>query len=342
MTAPDIFGHAPDGSPVLRAEIANGGATARLMTWGASLQDFRLAGVPHSLVLGCDDLAAYFGPMRYFGAIVGRVANRIAGGRAPLDGKVLELDRNEGGRTILHGGTTGSSERNWKIAEISASACRMILRLGDSDDGFPGNLDLSARYSLDAGGALDIVLEGRTDRPTFCALAHHSYWSLDGATDLSGHRLTIAADSYLPVDAEMIPLDTPAPVAGTAYDFRTLRPLLAPGTAPLDHNFCLRGDGPGLHPACTLETAGMRLEVSTDAPGLQVYDGAGLNTAPFAGHQGRPYGAHAGLALEPQHWPDAPNHPDFPPVVLRPGDTYRQRARFHVRRTDAPSPEETT
>lgn len=336
MTDPLTFSMAPDGSPVQSVEISNGGVTATVMTWGAALQDLRREGTPHSLVLGSPDFAAYLGPMRYFGAIVGRVANRIEGGRAMLDGQSFDFDRNEAGRTTLHGGTTGSSQRNWRLEGNDATSCRMTLVLGHGEDGFPGNLAISATYSLDDEGALEIALEGRTDRPTFCGLAHHSYWNLDGTADLARHRLAVSADTYLPVDAELIPLGAPASVEGTGFDFRQMRHVLGGAAIPLDHNFCLRDSGHGLRPACTLAAGDLRLDVTTTAPGLQVYDGANLATAPFAGHAGFPYGAHAGIALEPQHWPDAPHHPDFPSVVLRPDDAYVQRSRFHIRQAGEP------
>lgn len=337
-SCPKTLAAAPDGSAVLRVGIANGGARAWLITWGGSLQDFRAAGARNSLVLGSDDFAAYLGPMRHFGAIVGRVANRIARGRAMLDGTVLTLDRNEGGRTTLHGGAAGSSVCNWRLEGYDATSCRMSLRLPHGQGGFPGTLDIVATYSVDAAGALDLQLEGRTDRPTFCNLASHGYWTLDGAADLGGHRLQIAADRYIPVDAEKIPLGAPAPVAGTPFDFRASRSV----SGGLDHCFCLGDSARGMRSACTLGAADLELALSTTAPGLQVYDGAHLSSAPFPGHHGAPYGARAGVALEPQHWPDAPNNPAFPSVLLRPGETYCQRSRFHVRRTQAQSPEETT
>lgn len=325
------FGTAPDGADVLLAEIANGGARARVMSWGASLQDFRMEGVPHALVLGSPVFDPYPGPMRHFGAVAGPVANRIAGGRALLDGRALDLDRNERGRTTLHGGTRGASVSNWMFEGQEESACRFTLHIPDGTCGFPGPMDLRATYRLDAEGALEVELEGRTARPGLCNLAPHSYWTLDGSGRLDGHVLEIAADAYLPVDGDLIPLGGPAPVAGTRFDFRTPRPITQEGEPVLDHNFCLR-EGAGMRPACSLSAGGLVLDVSTTEPGLQVYDASGLDTAPHAGQGGRLYGARAGVALEPQRWPDAPNHPGFPPIRLDPGETSRQVSRFHVRK----------
>ncbi|NDK34488.1 aldose epimerase family protein [Rhodovulum sulfidophilum] len=332
------LGRAPDGSPVEALWIARAGTRARIMTWGATLMDLRLDGIGHSLVLGCPELAPYLGPMRDFGAVVGPVANRIAGASVPLGGRRLALEANEAGRTMLHGGPAGCSVRNWRIESESGTACRLGLSLPEGTGGLPGPLTLRASYSIDGEGALEILLEGESGALTFCNLAPHGYWCLDGSGALDAHLLEIAAGTYLPVDAALIPLGAPAPVAGTRFDFRRPRPVRAPGDAPLDHNFCL-GDAPGrLRPACRLSVPGIALDLSSTEPGLQVYDGGGIDTGPFPGHQGRPYRAHAGLALEPQRWPDAPNRPDYPSVLLRPGETCRQLSRFHPRRIGAPGP----
>ncbi|WP_417723784.1 aldose epimerase family protein [Salipiger sp.] len=327
----DTFGTAPDGSAVLRARIEGGGMSAAIMTWGASLQDLRMRGVGHPLVLGAPDLAPYLTVMRHFGAIAGPVANRIAGGRAPLDGQILQFDRNERDRTTLHGGAQGTSRSNWTLDEAGSDRCRLSIRLPDAWCGFPGPMEIAATYRLDPEGALVLELEASTAAPTFCNLAHHSYWCLDGSGSIDSHRLTIPAESYLPVDADLIPQGGPVPVAGTRFDFRAPRAVTAPGEAGVDHNFCLR-DATGLRTACVLTGVGLCLTVTTTEPGLQVYDGSGMNTGSVAGLGGHPYGPRAGIALEPQRWPDAPNRPDFPSVRLDPGQVYRQVSRFHVRR----------
>ena len=321
------FGTAPDGSPVRRAVLSNGGTTAAVMTWGASLQDFRLAGFDRSLVLGSPEVPPYLGPMRHFGAIVGRVANRIAGGRAVLDGQDLTLERNENGRTTLHGGATGTSVSNWQLDDCDATSCRLSIRVPDGAGGFPGTLDLAALYRLGEDGALTLEIEGRTDAPTFCNPAHHSYWAL--TPRLADLRLRVDAERYLPVDADKIPLGPPAPVAGTRFDFRTPRRVTGRDDAPLDHNFCLTQGG-GVRFACRLEGGPLRLDIATDAPGVQVYDGAGIDSGDAPTHTGKPYRAHAGVAIEPQGWPDAPNHAEYPQITLRPGETFHQVSRFHV------------
>ena len=329
MSGAERFGSGPDGETVHRVTLANGGVTARIMTWGAGLTELRLGGTGHSLVLGSSEFAPYLSVMRSFGVIVGRVANRIAGGRAPLNGRMLDLERNENGVTTLHGGERGAGSANWRLDGHDASSCRLSIRLADGQGGFPGNLDLMATYRLEPDGAQTLTVEGRTDAPTFCNPANHAYWNLDGTPDLSGHRLTVHAQTYLPVDSHKIPLGPIQPVDGTRFDFRNARSVILPGDGLLDHNFCLDG-GAALRPACRLEASTIILDVATSEPGLQLYEGAHINTAPFFGHGGQPYGRNAGLAIEPQRWPDAPNHPGFPSILLLPGQTYQQVSRFHA------------
>ncbi|WP_417689414.1 aldose epimerase family protein [Roseibium sp.] len=320
-------GSSPDGEDILQATIANGGSRATFMTWGASLQDFRREGVDHSLVLGSPDPAAYFGPMLYFGAIVGPVANRVAKGRFELNGKTYSLDRNEAGATTLHGGSKGFGQVNWTLAECSATSCSFAYRHADGTCGFPGNIDVRVRYTLEDDGALLIEIEGQSDALTHFAPAFHGYWNLDGTADVTGHGLTVPAETYLPVDDMLIPLGAPAPVAGTVFDYRVPK---APD-AGLDHNFCLYGArSHDLCEMCRLEAGALRLTVESTEPGLQVYAGVGLDTAPFEGNNGKPYGRLAGVAIEPQTWPDTANHPKYPSSLLQPGETYRQVSRFRV------------
>lgn len=320
------FGETPDGQPVDLVTLTGGGTTVQVMTWGATLQDVRVAGVGHSLILGSPDFAAYLGPMRYFGAIVGPVANRIAGGTAEIDGTRYQFERNEAGRTTLHGGVIGTDARLWELVERGDEFCRLTLHLEDGEGGFPGNRDLSAEYRLGDDGALTLVLTATTDRPTWINLANHAYWCLTGSDGLTDHVLTIAAASYLPVDDHLIPTGAPAPVAGTRFDFRTPRPVRREGEQMVDHNFCL---DPGAMPSLTLTGDGLALDITTDMPGVQIFDATGLTPGP--GHDGRTYGPNAGLAIEPQFWPDTPNHPDYPSIRVMPGETWSQTSRFHIR-----------
>ncbi|MGH1352830.1 MAG: aldose epimerase family protein [Methyloligellaceae bacterium] len=324
------FGTCTDGSTVHLVTLENGGTIASIMTWGASLQDFRRHNTDYALILGSPEFSPYLGDMRYFGATAGPVANRIANGRAPLNGKFLDLDKNENGITTLHGGHPGCSDLNWKLAGYDSHSCRLTLHMEDGLCGFPGNRDFATTYTLEEDGALVIEMEGRTDALTFCNLAHHSYWNLDNQDTIAAHRLTIYADSYLPVDHHKIPIGSPKAVSGTSFDFRTPSTIGKKGYSPLDHNFCLQPSEKTLNPACILEGSnGIKLSVQTTEPGLQVYDGEGLSTE-SVGHEGKSYGAMAGIALEPQLWPDAPNQTEYPSILLYPGEVYHQISRFEI------------
>ncbi len=300
------------------------------MTYGATLTEFRLDGFDHSLVLGSPDPDAYGGPFRYFGAIVGPIANRVAGGRASLDGTDLQLELNENGHA-LHGGPGGLSNRIWSIKSSNAHSVTLGIELPDGEGGLPGPTEFTVTYEIEADGTLGIDVTARSEAATLCNPAFHGYWCLSG-DGLAGHRLTLEADHYLPTDAELIPTGEIAPVEGTGYDLR--QPTDLPAPVDLDTNFCLNGEG--LRPVARLETDRLAMVVETDAPGLQVYDAARLETAPAEGHEGAPYGRHAGLAMEPQIWPDAPNHPTFPQITLRPGAVFRQTSRFQFIRKDTP------
>ncbi|MGF1553154.1 MAG: aldose epimerase family protein [Paracoccaceae bacterium] len=319
------FGTLPDGAPVEAVAIAGGGLSARLLTYGATLNDLRLDGVAHPLVLGAPTLASCLGGMVHAGAVVGRYANRIAGGRFRLDGRAYETDRNFRGRHTLHGGRLGTSRRDWRLDWLDDASATFGVELASGDMGFPGTLRVTARYALSAPATLEIAIEAETDAPTPASFAPHGYFVLDDGDDVRTHRLRIAADRYLPVDDDLIPTGEIAPVAGTPFDFRRRRTV---GGHGYDHNFCLADRRRALREVARVESArsGLAMTIETTEPGLQVYDGA--HTAGLDGLDGRRHGAHAGLALEPQHWPDAPNRPAFPDATLRPGETYRHRTRY--------------
>ncbi len=322
------FGALPDGRSVDAVTLSNGRLTVKILTLGAITHDLRLEGVPHALTLGSPELAAYLGPMAYFGAIVGPVANRIAGGTAMLDGQALEFQRNENGRTTLHGGETGIHSDVWTIREADDTHLRLTLSLPDGRGGFPGNREIAAEFWVSDPACLELRLEAATDAPTLMNLAHHGYWNLDGAPTVAGHRLQVEADRWLPVDGDLIPTGEVRPVDGTPWDFRT-EVAFRPHATGYDNNLCLSDARRALTPVLRLTgRTGTTLRLSTTEPGLQLYAAAGLDTAPHAGHGGSPYREHAGMALEPQVWPDAPNRPDFPSAGLRPGETYRQETHF--------------
>ena len=327
------FGRLADGSEIAAVDIAGGGLSASIITWGAVLRDLRLDGHAHPLVCGFDTLPPYLEHSPHMGAIAGRVANRIGDGRFMLDGREIQVDRNVAGRHHLHGGTAAFGKRPWRLAAHSADSVTLALTSPDGDGGYPGRVEAECVYRIEAPATLTITLTATTDAPTLVNLAGHSYFNLDGAADVLGHRLRIAADRITETDADHIPTGRTLPVAGTPHDFRAMRPVLmqgASGRMLYDDNWCL-SDAPADTPrfAARLEApaGGIAMELLTTEPGLQLYDGSKVNV-PVPGLDGRRYGAACGLCLEAQRWPDAPNHPGFPSAVLRPGETYRQVTQY--------------
>lgn len=314
-----------------RIHLARGALRVAVLTHGARVQDLRLDGVDWPLTLGCDDLAAYEGPFRWVGPVVGPVANRIAGATAEIGGKRFRFQANDGTAT-LHGGASGTHAQVWTILAADPASVTLALELADGLGGFPGRRQIVARFALGPAADLTLALAATTDAPTWMNLANHSYWTLDPAPTVAGQRLIVAADSYLPVDAARLPAGPPAPVAGTPLDFRQGRLLEPPPR--LDHCFCL---APARRPAPAFAArlegrSGLALVVETTEPGLQVHDAAGLSSGPFRDLAGRQAGPFAGLALEPQGWIDAPNRPDFPSVALLPGQAYAQTTRWRLTR----------
>ena len=330
------FGRDQDGAAVSRVAIAGGRLRACVLSWGATVQELWLDGHDQPLTLGFERIEDYLAHSLYYGAIVGRCANRIARGRFTLDGRRWQIDPNEPSGHALHGGGDGVWRRNWRLAASGPDFATFALDDPDGATGFPGNLAISCTYRLSPPATLSVELSATTDAPTLCSLAHHSWFNLDdgGAGDVLAHRMMIAAGAYLPVDATLIPTGMVQPVDGTPFDFRQARPI-ADGKrrAAYDHNFCLAAARGPLARAAWVQGArsGVEMEVWTTEPGLQFFDGDAPPRA-VAGLGGIRYGRHAGFCLEPQVWPDSPNRPYFPQAVLRPGETYRQRTdyRFSV------------
>lgn len=328
MTQISVFDTLPDGRQVQAITLQGPPLRARVLTLGAIVQDLRLNGVAHPLVLGFDRAAPYLSaPGRYVGALVGRCANRIGGARFDLDGCRYDVTPNEGANQ-LHGGPDGIDLHLWSIGDLAPDRVELLLTLPDGHMGFPGRLEIRAVISV-SDDALGFDLRAETDAPTLCNLAHHGYFTLDDAGDIRGHSLMIDAGHYLPVDAGLIPTGAIAPVEGTGFDFRALRRI---GDQPCDHNFCLSDRRVPLRPVARLQDdGGLAMVIETTEPGLQLYDGRHFDG--IAGLEGRRYGPHAGVALETQIWPDAPNHPGFPNAVLRPGDDWRAVTRYRFTRT---------
>lgn len=321
------FGSMPDGAPVHRIRLQSDHMEAHFLSYGAVLQDLRLSGHPDSLVLGFSNFAPYLTHSPYFGAIAGRCANRIRDGHLELDGKTHQLDRNFLGKHTLHGGAASMGKKVWKIEHATSDSVTFSIVLADGEMGFPGTLDANVVYRLGPNATLDIKMEATTDAPTLCNLAHHSYFTLDGTGSIANHLLQIDAENYLPVDEELIPTGEVRPVGGTSFDFRATRPIAA--STPLDHNFCLSSGRQEICKVARLTSveSGVSLEVRTTEPGLQIYDGRRIDID-VPGLAGLPMSNHAGIAIEPQVWPDANHNEGFPDAVLRPGETYHQYTQF--------------
>lgn len=313
------FGVNSEGKAIYRFELSGGGLTAHVLTWGGVLQDLYLDGVPYSLVLGFADLNRYLNSQAYIGGNVGRFANRIAQGRAKIAGQIYQFDRNFLGKHLLHGGSRGTDRQVWTVIAHTQSSLSLELSLADGQMGFPGELTVILHYRLLATATLEVEFTATTTAPTLCNFAHHSYFNLDGAGSIQNHQLQIHADYYLPVDAEAIPTGEIATVDKTAFDFRKLQPIHWQ-QSQYDHNFCTASVRQMLKPVAYLQgQTGVSMRLATTEPGLQLYDGQYLDGG---------YAAHAGLALEPQAWPDAPNHAHFPSAELEPGQVYRQLTQY--------------
>jgi len=335
LTSPQIedFGQTASGEPVHRVTLSGGGLRASVMTWGATLQDLRLDGHEAPLTLGFADFASYPLYSSYFGQTPGRHANRIAKGRFFLDGVVHQLELNERGIGHLHGGSAGTARRLWQLDAYGTDFAEFSIIDPDGQSGYPGSVQIRARYQLGGDGCLSITYLSVCERPTLVNMTHHSYFNLDGGEDILDHEIMIAAEHYLPVDADLIPTGEIALVAGTVFDFREMRPIRQMGTdgaqVGYDHNFCLtqtRGRVQSIALVRSLRS-GVAMEVRSSEPGVQFYTGAKLKpTVP--GSHGRLHGPFAGFCLETQVWPDSPNHPEFPQAVLRPGETLAQHTDY--------------
>ena len=322
-----------DGHEVRRYRLDNGqGLRAAVLNWGGVLQSLTLEvdGRPRPLVLGFDRFADYPTRSPYFGATVGRFGNRIGGAAFELDGARHVLDANEG-RNHLHGGAQGWGKRLWEVVAADEAAIRLELTSADGDMGYPGEVHASCTYTLD-NDALRIEMTAETVRPTPLNMVHHSYWNLDGEGTILAHQLLLEADRYLPIDREQIPTGEIAPVAGTPFDFRQERRIDALGTADYDHCMVLSVK-PGMRRVAELISGDGRVGMTLRAnkPGVQFYTATKLD---LAASDGRSIGPHAGLCLETEDFPDAPNKPHFPPAILLPGEAYRHVMEHRFRRIE--------
>lgn len=328
------IGETPDGDPVHVYQLGSrDGVLVEVLTLGATVRAVEVAGadgVRRNVALGFDSVAAYLASTDYLGATVGRYANRIAGARFRLNGVEHRLEADPTGHQ-LHGGPHGYHRRLWAVEEASDSALTLSLHSPDGDQGFPGDLDVVARFAVEAS-EVSITYEATASRRTPVNLTNHAYFNLDGheVGSIAGHTLQVNAAAYLPTDRAGIPVADSAPVAGTDLDLRHAR-LLAEVfqsshsqlgmQAGIDHNYVLDGDGLRLAATLGSARAGLALDVLTDQPGLQVYTGnmfdAGRSPA-----IANPYPRYAGVALETQRFPDAPNTSWAAQAMLDPGTPY--------------------
>lgn len=343
-----LFGSLNDGSTVEILTLKNAeGATAKVITYGASLSELWIpdrSGTPGDVVLGFDKLPGYLGNHPWFGATVGRVANRIAKGKFSLDGKEYSLEINNPPNN-LHSGAKGLSRTVWKaepLHERHAAAVRFTGVSPDGDGGFPGNLSVTLVYRLTDDNELQLEYTARTDKATPVNLTNHSYFNLGGGKDILDAILYLPAEHYTPVDATLIPTGEIEPVKGTPLDFTTPAAIgsriaeMKGEPGGYDHNYVLSREAGKLKLAARVldPASGRQMEVWTTEPGIQFYSGNFLDGT-ITGKRGVVYRKHSGFCLETQHFPDSVNHPGFPSVILRPGEVYRTETiyRFSTKRS---------
>ena len=340
-----IFGKTADGEPVELFTLTNRhGLKAQVTTWGAGLVAMHVpdrTGKLADVTLGFDKLDGYLTRHPFFGVTTGRYANRIAKGKFTLDGTTYTLATNNGANH-LHGGVNGFDRHNWH-AIPNGNAVRFTYTSPDGEEGYPGTLQVAVTYTLTDADELRLDYEATTDKPTVLNLTNHAYWNLAGAGagDILGHELTLHASRFVPVDDASIPTGKIEPVAGGPMDF-TKPKLIAKDFAQMtgkpggyDHNYVIDQPQPGaLTVAAEISdpASGRTMTISTTEPGIQFYTANYLDGT-VIGKAGKAYQKNNAFCLETQHYPDSPNHPDFPTTVLRPGQTYRSTTvhRFSVK-----------
>jgi aldose 1-epimerase len=337
------FGTTPAGEQVDVYTFTNGRVSIAMLTWGATIQRIDVPdrrGRLANINLGFDNLPDYASLSPYFGSTIGRYGNRIAKGRFTLDGKTYQLPINNEPNS-LHGGTIGFDKRVWKATVVRTDdtiGVEFKYVSPDGEMGYPGTLSTTATYTLDRRNNLRIDYHATTDKPTVLNLTNHAYFNLqgEGTSSVDDHYLYINARAYTPVDETLIPTGAIAPVAGTPFDFtrptqigarnRHDHPQLLIGRG-YDHNFVLNGSGMRLAAKAWERDSGRLLTVHTTEPGVQLYAGNFLDGT-FTGIGNRAYRQGDAFCLETQHYPDSPNHPNFPSTVLRPGQTFRSTTVF--------------
>ena len=329
-----VYGNMPNGDNVFQVTIESNDLKLKVLSLGAIIQDVRMRGLTHSLVLGYPRLEPYFINSGKLGAIVGRYANRIANGKAKIDGKIYSLNKNQNKTHTLHGGADGSAARNWKIIEHDKSKVKLFDELPDGHMGFPGNLKVETTYKVDKS-TIDIFIEASTDKTTLCNFTNHSYFNLDGTKNIANHNLIVNCENVLPVDKNGIPLSKPVSAKELSLEFKNSRKLNDDGKpTEIDHNFCISNARQNLRTNAILSAKNISLELLSTEPGLQVYTGKALNSGNDKGWGGHSYKAFAGIALEPQIWPDSPNQVGFPNPYLSPNEKYKHHTRIKFRNSN--------
>ena len=334
------FGETTDGTAVSLYTLSNNkGAEVGICNYGGLVIFLKVPdrqGRLGDVVLGYDALADYLKDSPYFGALIGRYGNRIAKGKFTLDGKEYTLAVNNG-PNALHGGRKGFDKVVWEtrlLASLEGPSLELRYVSKDGEEGYPGNLSVMTVYTLTEDNALRIEYTATTDKPTVVNLTHHSYFNLAGGGDILSHQVMLPADKFTPVDNTLIPTGELRPVDGTPFDFRkatTIGARIGQDDEQLkfgngyDHNWVINKPMGqlGLMARVSEPSSGRVMEVWSTEPGLQFYSGNFLD-GKVVGKSGKAYGRRGALCLEAQHFPDSPNQPGFPPVVLRPGQTYRQ------------------
>jgi aldose 1-epimerase len=335
------FGKTADGAAVDLYTLTNrNGVEAKITNYGGIVVSLKVPdrkGIMGDVVLGFDSLSSYTAKNPFFGCLVGRYGNRIAKGAFTLDGAAYKLAKNNG-PNHLHGGLKGFDKVVWTaepVQEPGVAAVKLTYLSKDGEEGYPGNLDVTVVYTLTDSNALKIDYSAVTDKPTPCNLTNHSYFNLSAgsASDILGTELTIFADRMTPVDKGLIPTGELRSVEGTAFDFRNPEKIGARINAAeeqiqfgggYDHNFVLNGEAGSLRLAAVASDSGSGrvMEVFTTEPGVQFYTGNFLDGSAI-GKNGAVYAKRSGFCLETQHFPDSPNHPEFPSTILKPGETYK-------------------
>lgn len=329
------FGKTPNGQTIELYTLSNAkGMVAKIINYGGTITELHVPdrmGQTADVVLGFDAANDYLTRSPFFGCITGRYANRIANARFTLNGQTYQLAKNTG-ENHIHGGKRGFDKVMWKAQTVSGKdSASLVLRYtsADGEEGYPGNLDCTVTYTLTNNNELKIDYKATTDKPTIVNLTNHSYFNLagHGSGTMLEHELTINADRYTVVDKALIPSGEIAPVAGTPLDFTkpmAIGARIAQVPPGYDHNFCINNADGSLTLAARVREpkSGRVMEVLTTQPGVQLYCGNFLNNV--KGKGGATYNKYQSLCLETQHYPDSPNHTNFPSTVLNPGQTYSQ------------------